>query len=747
MTISSLLFVSASTLFIKDSVEVSAGPRPTNINMTTMNDNGMASYYSKNGIFTNKKGDELVGLLYNVIKDHTEYDYESNTDREIYKIIDRNWELSPLNTIELANFNYANDNPYIIKMYADYNNDIATADRFKNPGASRVSFDKEHIWPQSLGDFGRESGAGSDFHALWPSDVKGNQNAHSNYSYAVPTTGITNYNGDAGGVDFSHRTDGGYVGRNGHIAGGGGKVFEPADEWKGDIARAMFYMATRYYVHVDKEHPKLSLVNGNPAAIASCPTQAGLAGDLATLLTWHELDPVSEHEITRNNLLYYNYQQNRNPFIDQPEWVRVAFDSEYVGGGATSNEKGIVNFEDELLSINVSNAPTKVKLNENYITDDITISATYSESGQRSIDITNANLNIQLPDTTKLGTQHLIISYTSLGITKHASVEVFVTNEDVTVGGLPIFAPDLFFSEYIEGSSNNKYVEIYNGTGNPVNLADYRLQVFANGREATTSNVPLSGTLAHKSTIVYKNSSANLSLPSGVTSTDNTSMNFNGNDALALYKVSTSSFVDIFGVIGSDPGTSWNRGGVSTVDKTLVRKPSINQGITTNPTTFNPSLEWIQYPIDTSSYLGSHEMSATTPGVTKEMQANAWATYFLDATSSYCEEGEGYNLVGSVWNTLRDEYNYMETTSKELFASAISNGDSEGISGAKARYLFLVNKYSNLDPFMVDGSNEPISAKVAVSSSSSSLAIVAIFSLFTFVAYISLMKRKSKQLF
>ena len=166
-------------------------------------------------------------------------------------------------------------------------------------------------------------------------------------------------------------------------------------------------------------------------------------------------------------------------------------------------------------------------------------------------------------------------------------------------------ATDLFFSEYVEGSGNNKYIEIFNGTGATVNLADYELQVFANGNNTPTSNT-LAGTLANNTTIVYKNSSATLY---GGASTNSSVVNFNGNDAFALYKTSTSSFVDIIGEIGDNPGTAWTGGGLSTAGRTLVRKASVYSGVTTNPVGLGfPTLatEWVGYAEDDVSHLGTH---------------------------------------------------------------------------------------------------------------------------------------------
>ena len=173
-------------------------------------------------------------------------------------------------------------------------------------------------------------------------------------------------------------------------------------------------------------------------------------------------------------------------------------------------------------------------------------------------------------------------------------------------------ATDLFISEYVEGSSNNKYIELFNGTGAAVDLSNYQLKLFANGATNATNTVSLTGTLQDGTCVVYKNSSATLTLPAGVTATNSTACNYNGNDAVALYKISTTSYVDIFGRIGEDPSTAWGTDPLITLNKTLVRKSTVISGVTTNPTAGFPTLatEWNSFPIDTATYLGSHTMGS-----------------------------------------------------------------------------------------------------------------------------------------
>lgn len=192
-----------------------------------------------------------------------------------------------------------------------------------------------------------------------------------------------------------------------------------------------------------------------------------------------------------------------------------------------------------------------------------------------------------------------------------AFVSIFSLFTVVNINNVVGQATDLIISEYFEGSSNNKYLEIYNGTGSDVNLSDYQLRLFSNGASSPTTTNTLSGTLTNGNVIVYSNSAATIY---GGATTNASAVNFNGDDAIALYKISTGSYVDIFGNIGCDPGSAWTNVN-TTVNKTLVRKSTVCSGIMTDDPTTCPfatiDSEWDEYNLDDTLHLGFHSMSCS----------------------------------------------------------------------------------------------------------------------------------------
>src|SRR5688572_27803546 len=132
-------------------------------------------------------------------------------------------------------------------------------------------------------------------------------------------------------------------------------------------------------------------------------------------------------------------------------------------------------------------------------------------------------------------------------------------------------ATELFFSEYIEGSSNNKALEIYNGTGAAVNLAagGYNVQMYFNGSATAGLTVNLTGTVAAGDVYVLAQSAANATILAQADQTNGSGW-FNGDDAVVLRKGTT--VLDVIGQIAFDPGTEWGTGLTSTADNTLRRR-------------------------------------------------------------------------------------------------------------------------------------------------------------------------------
>jgi predicted extracellular nuclease len=168
---------------------------------------------------------------------------------------------------------------------------------------------------------------------------------------------------------------------------------------------------------------------------------------------------------------------------------------------------------------------------------------------------------------------------------------------------------DLLISEYVEGSSFNKAIEIYNPSAAGVDLAaaGYALKLYFNGSTTPTS-IALTGTVAAGDVFVFaqQNSTATPVDPAITAQADQTSTAslWNGDDAIALVKGDV--IVDVIGQIGVDPGTEWGTGLASTADNTLRRNANVVVGDADGTNPFDPALEWTGYASNTFDGLGSH---------------------------------------------------------------------------------------------------------------------------------------------
>ncbi|WP_052503400.1 endonuclease [Lacinutrix sp. Hel_I_90] len=208
-------------------------------------------------------------------------------------------------------------------------------------------------------------------------------------------------------------------------------------------------------------------------------------------------------------------------------------------------------------------------------------------------------------------------------------------------------ASELFISEYVEGSSNNKAIEIANFTGNSVNLSAYSLRKQTNGSGGWSSGYALIGSVSNGNVFVVANSYASTALKNNAEAiTTNAALTFNGNDPVGLFK--NGVLIDI---IGTFNGGSSN----FAINTTLRRKPSV-----VAPTPNYTISQWTPYNQDTFSNVGSHTVAtgSTTPSLTYcSTKGNSVADEYIDfvsiggfSNSSGANGGykDNTNLVGNV---------------------------------------------------------------------------------------------------
>lgn len=205
---------------------------------------------------------------------------------------------------------------------------------------------------------------------------------------------------------------------------------------------------------------------------------------------------------------------------------------------------------------------------------------------------------------------------------------------------------ELFISEYVEGNYNNKAVEIYNPTNAAIDLSAYRIVRYSNGG-TSPQFLALAGSLdaADVYVIVHDKTDPNgtgqdtivfdalrIMADTFLSTVYPGPTYFNGNDAVTLEKLD-GTYVDIIGVVGQNPGQAWTSDTTAgftdalggrwwTKDHTLIRKPTVQQGITTNPTYFNPAAEWDSLPENTFNHLGWHKCNCTPNSINVAVKTN-----------------------------------------------------------------------------------------------------------------------------
>jgi hypothetical protein len=203
--------------------------------------------------------------------------------------------------------------------------------------------------------------------------------------------------------------------------------------------------------------------------------------------------------------------------------------------------------------------------------------------------------------------------------------------------GLKVHSAEIFISEYVEGSSNNKALELYNPTLENINLDDifndYQIEFYSNGSSSAGTTIDLTGTINAGNMYILTHTSATFMVANGGSLNPHQTFSgiwFNGNDAVVLKKGST--IIDVIGKIGEDPSTEWGSGDTSTQNNTLRRKADINTGDPNGNDDFDPALEWEGFALDTFDDLGLHQFNG--PNITKihAIQGNDPASSMLGDT-------------------------------------------------------------------------------------------------------------------
>ena len=566
-------------------------------------------------------GYTLKTQLSNIIDDHNDQGYNAIDGFMSSYDLDNYYETGSNTILDVYSENPSSSDPY---------NFTPGNDECGNYSSEGECYNKEHVIPQSV--FSSNTPMQSDAHQLLPTDGRVN-GFRGNFPFGrvndnnlVSQSGISNptQNGSKLGANLN----------SGYSSGYSGTVFEPINEFKGDIARIYFYFITRYENQVGN-WSSFAMFDGTSDQVLQTTF-------LSILIEWHLSDPVSQKEIDRNNNIYYNHQNNRNPFVDHPEYVSMIWNP------ATDSE-----------------APTAAT---NLIASNPTISSIDLSWTAGTDNIAVNTYDIYVDDTNTLSTSNTSITVTGLAANTEFCFTVFAkdasqntapsSNEscETTEQGASS-TNEIFISEYVEGSSNNKALEIANFTGNLINLSGYTIARDVNGNGTYGADLQLTGMLATGNVHVISRGNASaetVALADQISSGD--AMSFNGDDPVGLFK--NGVLIDIFGNFG---GTN------NFANATYRRKQTV-----INPTTvFDLAGEWVTSTTNDITDLGSH----SAPLGSNDLQENSFSFFpnparlnklFFKSTRPLSIEV--YSLTGRlILNTTID-------SSKSLDISSLNTG-------------------------------------------------------------------------
>jgi endonuclease I len=497
---------------------------------------------------------ELKTQLFEIINNHNDQGYNALDDFYIINDIDVYYEND--NTIlDIYSENPSGTDPY----------NFSTENSCGNYSFEGDCYNKEHIIPQSV--FGSNYPMRSDAHQVLPADGRVN-GFRSAYPYGVVGQNLVSQSG------ISNPTQNGSIlGNNlneGYSIGYTNIVFEPIDEFKGDIARIYFYFITRYE-NLISSWSSYDMFDGSSDQVLQDTF-------LNILINWHLNDPVSQKEIDRNNQIYL-FQGNRNPFIDHPEYVEEIWSS-------TNDTES-------------PSSPTNIQIFD--ITDNSFQLSWDSSTDNVSVDSYNIYIDNNLYTNTE-NTSYLISglssnTYYCINITaldQSGNSSSFSQQECASTLNQSTSTNELFISEYIEGSSNNKAIEISNFTGETVNLNSYSLARNINSGANWGEMLQLEGQITNGDVYVISKGNADqqiLNNSDQLSSAD--AISFNGDDPVGLFK--DNNLIDVFGDFNGENNYA---------NSTYVRNESI-----INPNVNFNIEEWTLFPNNSFEFIGFHNQN------------------------------------------------------------------------------------------------------------------------------------------
>lgn len=484
-----------------------------------------------------------------------------------------------------------------------------------------------------------------------------------------------------------------------------GNVFEPADEFKGDFARAYFYVVTVYQDLAT--YWNSPMLNKN-----TYPVWKPWA--LTLLKQWHQQDPVSAKELVRQEAVS-KIQGNRNPFIDYPELVNYIWGSDTLNvfpfpvetepflvspkNGSTIDCGVIMNGDSILrqifiqganissninLSLSLNNQKfflITLSINKNEISTGVIINIAFkpiaSGSFKDTLVIQGGGLTkpVKIVLKGQASKDFMVLDAeepTPVGAKLSWIADTRATDYKLTVYQGASSAGNLLFSSYVEGSGYNKAVEIYNGTGKTVDLSDYMLIKQSNGSGDFKVPYSLSGSLANNKTyLIAMNDSRNV-LKTQADAVNDSVMSFNGNDAIALYH--NGIMIDIIGYKDVGSSLMWGE------NKTLKRKSTVT----------HPSVQYDEnqdvYPIDYFDLLGSHAITypEIQPPVLNSLSSQNKPYFIVEGLNPESTYAYYVDMVKSD-NTYKS-VNTLQFTTTGLNAPEVNDADNITDTSFKANW-------------------------------------------------------------